>query len=163
MGDLSSEDIDTSRTDNNSSSQIETFNGPTSKDQLFSSIPQQSDLSNDTLTDNHKHSHLDSRSIASNQSAYDLHPIEVTAHTLLGGSLDHLNENFQHLNQSQVVLYTRLCQIEERLMAVSAVVDDEETVKISLSRIKGLKKRLLTTVKTLNKVEARVIKIEEKI
>ncbi|CAH2353961.1 hypothetical protein CLIB1423_13S02850 [[Candida] railenensis] len=103
--------------------------------------------------------------ISSNASVYDLHPIELTAHTLLSGSLDHLNENFKNLNQSQVILYTRLRLIEDRLKSYYTVIEQNQAepdeLKEVVSRIKSLKKRLLSSVKTLKKVEVRVERMEE--
>lgn len=103
--------------------------------------------------------------ILSNTSVYDLHPIELTAHTLLSGSLDHLNENFKNLNQSQVILYTRLRLIEDRLKLFYTVIEQNQAepdeFKEIVLRIKSLKKRLLASVKTLKKVEVRVERMEE--
>lgn len=45
----------------------------------------------------------------------ELHQIELTAHTLLSGSFDNLNENFESLSQSQLILLTRLKVIESKL------------------------------------------------
>lgn len=99
-------------------------------------------------------------------SSDDLHPIELTAHTLLSGSLDNLNDNFEILNQSQLILLTRLKFIEERLLSFKNValdqsgIDDKEVVK-NFDKIKELQKRLTGVGKVLEKVEERVERIEQ--
>lgn len=96
----------------------------------------------------------------------DLHPIELTAHTLLSGSLDNLNENFEVLNQSQLILLTRLKFIEERLLsfkkvAVEESAIDDKQVANNFTKIKDLQKRLNAVAKTMEKVEERVGRIVE--
>lgn len=105
-------------------------------------------------------------SISYLMSSDDLHPIELTAHTLLSGSLDNLNDNFEILNQSQLILLTRLKFIEERLLSFKNValdqsgIDDKEVVK-NFDKIKELQKRLTGVGKVLEKVEERVERIEQ--
>ncbi|KAG7664277.1 uncharacterized protein J8A68_002192 [[Candida] subhashii] len=99
-------------------------------------------------------------------SAEDLHPIELAAHTLLSGSLDNLNENFESLNQSQIVLLARLRIIENKLLEFKETVDknqiDDKTLSESFTKIKELRKRLESCIKTLEKVEHRVERIEQR-
>lgn len=105
-------------------------------------------------------------SISYLMSSDDLHPIELTAHTLLSGSLDNLNDNFEILNQSQLILLTRLKFIEERLLSFKNValdqsgIDDKEVLK-NFNKIKELQKRLTGVGKVLEKVEERVERIEK--
>lgn len=93
---------------------------------------------------------------------HDLHPIELTAHTLLSGSLDNLHENFELLNQSQYILLTRLRLIEERLSSIKTVfVDsenhvDEKEVQNTFNKLKELRKSLHSSLKTLAQVNNRV-------
>lgn len=109
------------------------------------------------------------QTVTSNNSTFDLHPIELTAHTLLSSSLDHLNENFKQLNQSQIILFTRLRLIEKRLKGFQAAVSNsneteeegDEIVSEILIKIKAIKKKLLSSVKTLKKVDARVGRMDE--
>ncbi|CAK9441585.1 uncharacterized protein LODBEIA_P54530 [Lodderomyces beijingensis] len=93
-------------------------------------------------------------------SINDLHPIELTAHSLLSGSLDNLNENFESLNQSQVILLTRLRIMEEKLTSfrklVEAHVIDEKEFTIQHQKIKELTKRISAIVKQLDRIETRV-------
>ncbi|ABN64895.2 predicted protein [Scheffersomyces stipitis CBS 6054] len=99
----------------------------------------------------------------------DLHPLEVTAHTLLSGPLDNLNENFEQLDQSQLILLTRLKIIEDRLLSFQRVVledqnivDDKELTS-HFNRVKELRRSLLASMKTLGKVETRIEKMNEKL
>lgn len=98
-------------------------------------------------------------------SGIDLHPVELAAHALLSTPLDNLHDNFQLLNQLQLILYTRLQLIERRLLALEGVisVDSGANVKTLLERIHGVKKRLQKTLKTMNKVNLRLERVEEKV
>ncbi|ODV78753.1 uncharacterized protein CANTADRAFT_37594, partial [Suhomyces tanzawaensis NRRL Y-17324] len=92
----------------------------------------------------------------------EVHPIEHTAHSLLSGPLDSLNENFEHLNQSQLILLTRLRIIERRLESFQAVVIgsvDEKQIASDLARVSELKRRVLGVAKMMKKVEQRVERI----
>lgn len=96
----------------------------------------------------------------------DIHPVEIAAHTLLSGPLDSLNENFELLSQSQLILLTRLRIIEERLqsfklLAIDGILDDKD-VSRDIQKIKELRKRILTVNKTLTKVNGRLQKVEQK-
>ena len=98
-----------------------------------------------------------------------LHPIELTAHSILNAPLDHLNEDFELLGQSQYILLTRLRLIEDRLKSFKKVVIDdgnmtsEKEVSDTFNKIRELKKRLGVTVKSLDKVEARVERMNKKL
>lgn len=98
-----------------------------------------------------------------------LHPIELTAHSILNAPLDHLNEDFELLGQSQYILLTRLRLIEERLKSFKKVVIDdgnmtsEKEITETFNKIRELKKRLGLTVKSLDKVEARVERMNKKL
>lgn len=99
----------------------------------------------------------------------ELHPIELTAHTILSGSLDHLHDDFELLSQSQYILLTRLKLIEDRLKSFEkvAIEDDNMTkdkeVLETFNKIRELKRRLNTSMKTLHKVETRVEKMNHKL
>ncbi|KAK6456926.1 uncharacterized protein RJT20DRAFT_127015 [Scheffersomyces xylosifermentans] len=103
------------------------------------------------------------------EDVIDLHPIEVAAHTLLSSSLDNLNENFEQLNQSQIILLTRLKIIEDRLLSFKKVVMDDQKIVDDkelanhFNRVKELQRRLGSTKKTLSKVQSRVDKMNEKL
>lgn len=84
-----------------------------------------------------------------------LHPIELIAHSVLNSSLDNLNENFESLHNSQVVLLTRLKLIEQRLSKVS-ITNKDTHIQQDLIRIKSIRKRLQVTQKTLDKIDRRV-------
>lgn len=87
----------------------------------------------------------------------DFHPIELTAHSLLSGSLDTLHENFVQLHQSQHVLLTRLKHIEDRLKLLSETHEEPEIDLVLVqARIKAVKKKLAGAAKTLVKVDERV-------
>lgn len=98
-----------------------------------------------------------------------LHPIELTAHSILNAPLDHLNEDFELLSQSQYILLTRLRLIEDRLKSFKKVVIDdgnmtsEKEITETFNKIRDLKKRLVVTVKSLDKVEARVERMNKKL
>lgn len=98
-----------------------------------------------------------------------LHPIELAAHTILNGPLDHLNEDFELLSQSQYILLTRLRLIEDRLQSFKKVIVDdgnmttEKEISESFNKIRELKKRLGMTVKSLDKVEVRVERMNNKL
>lgn len=98
-----------------------------------------------------------------------LHPIELTAHTILNGPLDHLNEDFELLSQSQYILLTRLRLIEERLKSFRKVIIEDgnmttdKEITETFNKIKDLKKRLAASVKTLDKVESRVERMSSKL
>lgn len=94
----------------------------------------------------------------------DLHLIEVIAHSLLSGGLDNLNDNFESLNKSQLILLTRLDLIEAHLNQLSQQVDatavPEARVQQMLMRIKAIRKRIKLASKTLAKVEKRLDKLD---
>lgn len=93
----------------------------------------------------------------------EIHPVELIAHSLLSGSLDNLSENFEQLNQSQLILLTRLNIIEQRLLQFKEIKNDEvneETLTQYLSQIKSLKKRLTTTITRLDKIDQRIDKMD---
>ncbi|KAA8907736.1 hypothetical protein DIURU_000423 [Diutina rugosa] len=94
----------------------------------------------------------------------DLHLIEVIAHSLLSGGLDNLNDNFESLNKSQLILLTRLDSIEAHLNQLSQQVDatavPEARVQQMLMRIKAIRKRIKLASKTLAKVEKRLDKLD---
>lgn len=98
-----------------------------------------------------------------------LHPIELTAHSILNAPLDHLNEDFELLSQSQYILLTRLRLIEDRLNSFKKVVIDdgnmtsEKEIAETFNKIRDLKKRLVVSVKTLDKAEARVERMNKKL
>lgn len=98
-----------------------------------------------------------------------LHPIELTAHSILNAPLDHLYEDFELLGQSQYILLTRLRLIEDRLKSFKKVVIDdgnmtsEKEISETFNKIRELKKRLSVTVKSLDKVETRVEKMNKKL
>lgn len=94
----------------------------------------------------------------------DLHLIEVIAHSLLSGGLDNLNDNFESLNKSQLILLTRLDLIEAHLNQLSQQVDatavPDARVQQMLTRIKAIRKRIKLASKTLAKVEKRLDKLD---
>lgn len=92
----------------------------------------------------------------------DFHPIELTAHSLLSGSLDNLHENFVLLHQSQHILLTRLRLIEERLTLIHSelVVSGNDIIQIR-ARIRTLRKKLAEVALTLVKVDQRVGQMEK--
>ncbi|EGW31126.1 uncharacterized protein SPAPADRAFT_156849 [Spathaspora passalidarum NRRL Y-27907] len=100
-------------------------------------------------------------------SVEGLHAIELAAHTLLSGSLDNLNENFDSLNQSQVIILTRLKIIEKRLSDYKQILEDNNINERELSdrftKIKELRKRLDVCIKTLERVEQRVDRMNTKL
>lgn len=90
----------------------------------------------------------------------DFHPIELTAHSLLSGSLDNLHENFVLLHQSQHVLLTRLKHIEDRLKELSNAQDAGIDVVQVQARVRALRKKMAGVAKTLVKVDQRVSGLE---
>ncbi|KAK6462558.1 hypothetical protein DFJ63DRAFT_162199 [Scheffersomyces coipomensis] len=100
-----------------------------------------------------------------NDNNYDLHPIEEVAHTLLSGSLDNLDDNFESLDQSQLILLTRLKVIEDRLLTFKkiafedGVINDDELTNY-VNKIKDLQKRLSVTSKALSRIENRIDKMD---
>ncbi|CAI5759789.1 unnamed protein product [Candida verbasci] len=94
-----------------------------------------------------------------------LHPIELTAHTLLNGSFENLNENFNMLNQSQVILLTRLKIIESKLNNFKELIGNnyinEKKLTEKFKKIKSLRKRLEFVLLKLDKIDKRVAKLEE--
>lgn len=97
----------------------------------------------------------------------DLHQIELTAHALLSASLDNLNENFELLNQSQLILLTRLKIIEERLSNFKSIINDntinEKELEEQFNKIKQLRKRLDRCLKMTESIEMRVDKLEDQV
>lgn len=91
----------------------------------------------------------------------DFHPIELTAHSLLSGSLDQLHENFVLLHQSQHILLTRLRLIEDRLKQLNKELSlsGKDMVQVQ-SRTRMLRKKLAEVAKTLVKVDQRVRQLE---
>lgn len=90
----------------------------------------------------------------------DIHQIELIAHSLLSSPLDNLSENFESLNQSQLILLTRLNLIEQKLKQVEndSVTD---SVQSHLATIKILKSRLLISLSKLDKIDERLNNIEK--
>lgn len=103
--------------------------------------------------------------MAETGDAHDLHPIELTAHTVLSGSLDTLHENFELLNQLQYILLARLKLMEDRLAgfrqnaAESTAAVTEKDVADVLARVRAARRKLEASVKCLSKVEGRVEKL----
>lgn len=100
--------------------------------------------------------------------SHEIHPVELTAHTLLSAPLNSLNDYFELLSQSQLILLTRLQVIEDRLKSFKTIVVenhnivDDKDVTTDLQRIKQLRKRLVAVQKVLSKVNSRLDKIEER-
>lgn len=92
----------------------------------------------------------------------DFHPIELTAHSLLSGSLDNLHENFVLLHQSQHILLTRLRLIEDRLKEIHTelAVSGKDVTQVQ-ARIRTLRKKLADVAKILVKVDRRVSQLEK--
>lgn len=87
----------------------------------------------------------------------DLHPIELIAHQILSGPLDNLNDNFESLHNSQVILLTRLKSIEQRLTNLSIQSNDKVIdIQEELARIKVIRKRLQSSQKKLGKIDKRL-------
>ena len=96
----------------------------------------------------------------------DIHPVELIAHSLLSGSLENLSENFDQLHQSQVILLTRLNLIEQKLgqfTQTNSEITQTDTIAKHLAAVKTLRKRLAVVIKTLDKVDKRVAKIDAKL
>lgn len=96
------------------------------------------------------------------------HPIELIAHSILGGPLDRLQEDFELLGQSQYILLNRIRLIEERLESLKTVMFEEEStldekeVLEGIEKVKQIRKRLCSMLKTLDKVEKRVDSVVRK-
>lgn len=96
------------------------------------------------------------------------HPIELIAHSILGGPLDRLQEDFELLGLSQYILLNRIRLIEERLESLKTVMFEEENtldekeVLEGIEKVKQIRKRLYSTLKTLDKVEKRVEFVAQK-
>ncbi|CCE72538.1 Piso0_000120 [Millerozyma farinosa CBS 7064] len=96
------------------------------------------------------------------------HPIELIAHSILGGPLDRLQEDFESLGSSQYILLNRIRLIEERLESLKTVMFEEENtldekeVLEGIEKVKQIRKRLYSTLKTLDKVEKRVEFVAQK-
>lgn len=101
---------------------------------------------------------------STNDSINDLHPVELAAHSLLSGPLDSLNDNFELLSQSQVILLTRLKIIEDRLNNFKELVDaniiDEKQFLQQTSKVKELSKRLSHILRQLDKIDSRLDKLK---
>lgn len=101
---------------------------------------------------------------STNDSINDLHPVELAAHSLLSGPLDSLNDNFELLSQSQVILLTRLRIIEDRLTNFKELVDaniiDEKQFLQQTSKVKELSKRLSHILRQLDKIDSRLDKLK---
>lgn len=96
------------------------------------------------------------------------HPIELVAHSILGGPLDRLQEDFELLGLSQYILLNRIRLIEERLESLKTVMFEEENtldekeVLDGIEKVKQIRKRLFSMLKTLDKVEKRVEFVAQK-
>ncbi|CCE73101.1 Piso0_000120 [Millerozyma farinosa CBS 7064] len=96
------------------------------------------------------------------------HHIELIAHSILGGPLDRLQEDFESLGSSQYILLNRIRLIEERLESLKTVMFEEENtldekeVLEGIEKVKQIRKRLCSSLKTLDKVEKRVEFIAQK-
>lgn len=90
---------------------------------------------------------------------HGLHPLEVTAHTVLSGPLDSLGNSLERLGTSQVTLFTRLRLLQDILSRYDQAARDAPTEKdlarVS-ERIRGLRKRLAATVKSLEQTDKKV-------
>ncbi|KAI5969772.1 hypothetical protein CANMA_001234 [Candida margitis] len=95
----------------------------------------------------------------------DLHPIELAAHSLLTGPLDTLGDNFESLNQSQIILLTRLRVMESRLKNFKQLVESndigEKHLVSQFTKIKELSDRLSKSLKQLDKIDSRVSRMNE--
>lgn len=89
----------------------------------------------------------------------DLHPIEIIAHSILNGPLENLNENFNLLHKSQVILLTRLKLIEDRLQEFQKMSASlgERDVSQAINRVQIIRKRLESIDKKLDDIDSRVI------
>lgn len=86
----------------------------------------------------------------------EFHPIELAAHSILSGSLDTLNENFEELHQSQHILLTRLKLLEKRIGAVLLKVEAQSDLGKVVVRIRLLRKQLDDVARVLERVEQRL-------
>lgn len=95
----------------------------------------------------------------------DLHPIELAAHSLLTGPLDTLSENFELLNQSQIILLARLRVIENRLKTFKELVESnnisEKQLIAQFNKIRELSDRLTKSLKQLDKINSRISRMNE--
>jgi len=95
----------------------------------------------------------------------DLHPIELAAHSLLTGPLDTLSDNFELLNQSQIILLTRLRVIENRLKTFKQLVElndiSEKQLLAQFNKIKDLTDRINRCLKLLDKIDSRISRLDD--
>lgn len=90
---------------------------------------------------------------------HGLHPLEVTAHTVLSGPLDSLGDSLEQLGTSQVTLLARLRLLQDLLTQyeqAARVAPTEKDVARVFERIRGLRKRLAATMKRLERSDAEV-------
>lgn len=82
--------------------------------------------------------------------------------------MDRLQEDFELLGLSQYILLNRIRLIEERLESLKTVMFEEENtldekeVLEGIEKVKQIRKRLYSTLKTLDKVEKRVEFVAQK-
>lgn len=82
--------------------------------------------------------------------------------------MDRLQEDFELLGQSQYILLNRIRLIEERLESLKTVMFEEEStldekeVLEGIEKVKQIRKRLCSMLKTLDKVEKRVDSVVRK-
>ncbi|KAI3404737.2 hypothetical protein KGF56_002440 [Candida oxycetoniae] len=97
------------------------------------------------------------------ESINDVHPVELTAHTVLSGPLDSLNASLASLDESQMELLTKLKLLEDRLTTFKKLTEsnfvDEKQLSAHSNKVKEFSKRLSVILKQLDKLEARVDKL----
>lgn len=98
-----------------------------------------------------------------NDDDHEFHAIELVAHSVLSTSLDNLNDNFESLHQSQVILLTRLKLIEEKLLKIKEVNDEsmKNNVGEDINRIRTIRKRLEGVEKKVKRIDKRMDSVEE--
>lgn len=98
-----------------------------------------------------------------NDDDHEFHAIELVAHSVLSTSLDNLNDNFESLHQSQVILLTRLKLIEEKLLKIKEVNDEsmKNNVGEDINRIRTIRKRLEGVEKKVQRIDKRMDSVEK--
>lgn len=101
-------------------------------------------------------------SLENEDSAVDIHPVELVAQQVIGPSLDNLSGKLQELQESQLILTARLNILQNNLKQINQNIVIADT-KVFVQKTVDLRQKLRRILTVLRVVEKRVQRILENV